>query len=638
MIKGWGVFAKAWAQLWLKLWILGLLTLSWFRLGFWFWNRHELGTIPVKHILLAGGMALRGDLAGVAYIWGPSFVGLFGGLWIKRPRVRLFFWFFFTAFVLFWVFFINSLDVVFFSHLGERFHVGHFYILKEIQVRDLDALRLYPAWIIIQFMAWSGCLLFLIQWSRHYLELSLTCKPILKLVEPFSVFLLGIALFVIAARGGFQVRPLKVSDFISPKWSFKQTQLLLNTPFVMVQAIQDHWNEKVSPNWSREATWEFFQNPPWKKVYPHRRHFEGKNVVLLVVESLSSSFLRPQNGGQSQTVLPHIWKISQRPDALTLNPIWALGRRTVEGLAALWLGLPAWEQPPLIYRSVKIPLKLESLPALFRQKGYYTIFYHGAPENSLNIHKSAELLGFQEVLHLDNYPDPNQYDGAWGIPDHLYLSWAVNDLDHRPEPFFATILTLSSHYPYRIPQLPAGTLKSFSKPFEQALHYGDYSVGIFFQRALQKAWGQRTLFIITGDHVGEIQNKPVTGLNPQDYAVPLIFVNPGYRWNFLGKIQGPVSQWDLKPTLVDWFKLTDQEYHVWGYPLDQVEAPRYVIYRWHNCVWIVHAQGIWDSCQNQTDPQFFKLWEAAWNFYQWGLWYRDMGWPKKLVAKPLSGP
>jgi lipoteichoic acid synthase len=190
---------------------------------------------------------------------------------------------------------------------------------------------------------------------------------------------------------------------------------------------------------------------------------------------------------------------------------------------------------------------LPSLPKLFKQKGYETMTFH---TNDINFWNRAELY---KALGFDRHYDKSFFGDADPIAlaasdEVLYDKTAaeMEKLHKKNQLFYAQIISLSSHYPFQIPeskhhiQLPERYKGTFFGDYIQAQNYTDYSLGLFFDKLKALHLWENSLFIIYGDHMG----LPIYSLSDTDdnllhemlgknYSlsqmlnIPLLIVAPG---------------------------------------------------------------------------------------------------------------
>ncbi|MES3036877.1 MAG: sulfatase-like hydrolase/transferase, partial [Bdellovibrionota bacterium] len=113
-----------------------------------------------------------------------------------------------------------------------------------------------------------------------------------------------------------------------------------------------------------------------------------------------------------------------------------------------------------------------------------------------------KTAGVKTYEGLNQYPltNPDDFDGTWGIFDGPYLQYFRRKLSEKPQPFFASVFTLSSHQPYTLPKSERGKYPKGPTENLESIQYADNALKEFFLASEKEPWFDNTLFIITGDH------------------------------------------------------------------------------------------------------------------------------------------
>ena len=132
----------------------------------------------------------------------------------------------------------------------------------------------------------------------------------------------------------------------------------------------------------------------------------------------------------------------------------------------------------------------------------------------------------------------------------------------------ATILTISNHPPYVVPEWFKARTKD---PETQIVEYADWAIGDFLRKARKQPWYKNTIFVIQADH-GKMVGKSDVEL-PESYNhIPLIMFGPGIKpmkYNGLG------MQVDVMPTLLG---LMGVSYNYDGFGVDLLKVHRNVVF------------------------------------------------------------
>lgn len=378
------------------------------------------------------------------------------------------------------------------------------------------------------------------------------------------VYLLWIALVVIGIRGGFQLKPISLVN-AAPLVEAPKISAVLNTPFVMIKTYKAERLAAHNYMTDEEATLRF--NPD--KQLPADTVFgrlKGYNVMIIILESFS---LEHTAAGGSKSFTPFLDSLSK--EGLFFKAI-ANGKRSIEAIPAIVASLPTW----MGYDFISSPFasnKINSLASLLGQSGYSSLFLHGGKNGTMNFDAFSRLAGFDRYYGRKEYNNDNDFDGNWGIWDEPFLAYAADVLSHTRQPFIATLFTLSSHHPYKVPGKYSGKFPKGSLPIQQAVAYSDYSLMKFFEKASHTSWYKKTLFVLTADHTSESAGGYYATRAGQ-YAVPLLFFSPDGlpRAGDLSLVQ----QTDIMPTVLH---LTGfgERFTAFGSSLYDTLAPRFAM-------------------------------------------------------------
>jgi phosphoglycerol transferase MdoB-like AlkP superfamily enzyme len=95
------------------------------------------------------------------------------------------------------------------------------------------------------------------------------------------------------------------------------------------------------------------------------------------------------------------------------------------------------------------------------------------------------------------------HDTKWGAFDHVVLEKALAEQNqsYQPDqPFFTTILTLSSHEPFHVPMKTVIEGTDEPSMFKNSVVYADSALGAFLRAAEQSEWWANTLVVLVADH------------------------------------------------------------------------------------------------------------------------------------------
>jgi len=187
---------------------------------------------------------------------------------------------------------------------------------------------------------------------------------------------------------------------------------------------------------------------------------------------------------------------------------------------------------------------IPALPRQLKNLGYQTISLHGYDISFWNRNVSHPLLGF-ETMYFEKAFNFEKKIGM-GISDKDFFSQSIDLLKNHSSPFFAFLMTLSSHVPYE--DIPADYQHFFRTQigpefllinYLQAIRYTDDALGEFFLKIKNEGFWENSIFVIYGDHLPGGSNEKMndalmkaTGksmLNPRYTCLPLFIVIPGHE-------------------------------------------------------------------------------------------------------------
>ena len=348
-------------------------------------------------------------------------------------------------------------------------------------------------------------------------------------------------------RGGFgpTIRPIGINDANLYIEKPIESALVLNTAFSMYKTID------VKP--LEEKDW--FTDPEDLEATfspVHHPQVEGpmrkKNVVILILESFSASYsgyLTEIQGGKRVSYMPFLDSLMQ--ESLIFRHSFANGRLSIDAQPSVMCGIPA-----LVESFTLTPYANNEIRGLARELGecgYSSAFYHGAQRNSLALAGFAHKSGFQQEFSRESYGDESDFDGTWGIWDEPFLQYFEKGIGTLPEPFLATVFTLSSHHPYAIPAEYENVLEPGTIPIHRSVRYSDLAIRRFFESARKEPWYENTLFVITGDHTNQTDAPEYKTLNGV-FTIPILFYTPD--GSLKGLREGIAMQLDIKPTILSY--------------------------------------------------------------------------------------
>ena len=379
-------------------------------------------------------------------------------------------------------------------------------------------------------------------------------------------------LFIIGVRGGTSgaMRPITIGNAGDYTDRAIHTAAVLNTPFSLIRTIgkAEYVYKDYYPSYAdMEGVFTPIRNRGGEKplninnVIRYDSTAAGKNIVILMLESFGAENMSFMNENLDKCYTPFL--DSLRKEGLFCTDAFANGRKSVDAIPSIYASIPS-----LISSYAVTPYSTDytfGLPKILDSLGYYTAFFHGAPNTSMGIRAIARLCGIEHYYGKDEFNDNSKFDGSWGIWDEYFLPYVADMLDTLPQPFMAGIFTLSSHHPFKIPAEWEERLPEGQVPLQKTIAYADAAVKAFFEKIRDTEWFGNTIFVITPDH------STLWGIYPEftttigNTRIPIIYYAPGFIEP--GEYNSVTQQLDIMPTLLGMIG-SDKPYFAFGRELN----------------------------------------------------------------------
>lgn len=392
------------------------------------------------------------------------------------------------------------------------------------------------------------------------------------------VMALSVGLFIGGVRGGFRhsTRPITLSNAGEYVDEPKETHIVLNTPFCLYKTIGIQDFEKVhffASEDSLEAIYNPVKHPvPDGPFVPH-------NVVVFILESFGTEnfgfFNKDLENGKYRGYTPFMDSLCQH--SLVFRVSYANGRKSIDALPSVLSSIPHVREPYIVTQYYDN--KINSLGSLLKEKGYYTAFFHGAPDGSMGFSSFTRLAGFDHYYGMSEYGKNADFDGTWGIWDEPFFQFFRQKLGSFPEPFLGVIFSVSSHHPFELPAKYADKFPTGPHPIHRTIGYTDYALKQFFAEACKEPWFRNTLFVFTADHTQTTPTHPEYLTSAGLFRVPVIFYMP---WADSGSVSNElIQQIDIMPTVLGMLHY-DKPYFAFGF--DVFHEPGHFVVNYHSGV------------------------------------------------------
>ena len=478
------------------------------RLAFYFFNFNYFEEFSLLDTSWAFIYGLRFDLA--AALMTNLFFILFSLVPLRNNLYESFLKFLFISFN--FVFLgVCVVDLEFFSFLGKKMTYDIFSISGDISDQSLQLILNY--W----HLSLIGMTLLIVLFKMYPESRVYPLLTGQRKTKWYMSITLGTTIFILTAigvRGGVQLRSLSPKDAFRHE-HYELGNLSLNAVYTMVRSFGNKGSVRKA-YFKTDSDAVSLLRPLSVQRQDKIWHLNNKqNVVIIIVESLSQEYI-------DKGLTPFLSKLFKK--GLYFSNNFANGRRSIEALPSILTGFPSLLEKPL-YQSQYQTNKYHGLPQILKTHGYSTSFFHGGKRGTMDFDSYCYSIGVDQYFALEDYPTKEHYDGAWGVYDHHYLNYVVDQLSKESGVFLSTIFTLSSHQPYKIPDNFRGRFDKGSLEIHESIGYADYSLEKFFEKAKTTKWYKETLFVITADHTQKLESRKFKNTLGR-YRVPLFFFHP----------------------------------------------------------------------------------------------------------------
>jgi phosphoglycerol transferase MdoB-like AlkP superfamily enzyme len=509
------------------------------RLGFIVYNKQDLAIDDFKTFFIVMINGLRFDISAIFFV-NILFV-LMLMLPLKVLALKSFHSIIKYLFLGINIFFIliNSVDIVYFPFSQKRMQSDAFLFVTGDKGSEL--FDLLPTFLMEYSPVWLAFSLLIFVFVRvsikEFQKLSHQPQDI-KLSYASAMFpLMASCIFVLGARGGFQLRPLGVIQ-ASEVAGAVNSPVVMNTPFSVLQTLDkesltdvQYYNVEDIEDCQSGVHISTGQDTLTDKP----------NIVIIIVESLSKSYLKYFGGDVETPFLDSLMK-----NGMVFTNAFANAKESVNGVPAILASVPSMMKNPYVFSRYSSN-KVNSLASILKIDGYSSAFFHGGMTGTMGFSSFCSSTGFDKYYGKEDYPEPKDFDGSWGIWDHKFFPFMASKLSTMSPPFVAAVLTMNPHSPFKLPAEEKDKFATKGHPVKALLKYEDAALLTFFDSINKKDWYQNTIFVITGDHTGPNIKK---GSKMDDFRIPIIFYSP--KGEFKGVSDSVAAQIDIMPTLLNY--------------------------------------------------------------------------------------
>lgn len=305
---------------------------------------------------------------------------------------------------------------------------------------------------------------------------------------------------------------------------------------------------------------------------------KNRNVIMIQFESLQDFVINMEYNGQEIT--PNMNKLIAKDSIYFDNYYQQVGPGNTSDAEFVTHNSMYPDSKYSIYKKFG-ENDFYTLPHVLGEEGYTALAFHGFREDFWNRNVIYPTQGISDYISLEDFNKDDII--GMGVSDKSFYEQSIEVLKEVENPFYAFMITLTSHTPYKIPdeyvnlellEEHEGTL--FGN-YIQSVRYADEALGEFIEALKKESLYDDSIIIIYGDHSGlfcsrEDNKKIMAQITNHEYEfdessnVPLIINIPGSE--IVEKNSKAGSHVDLYPTILNLLGLENNKGIMFGQDLN----------------------------------------------------------------------
>jgi len=231
----------------------------------------------------------------------------------------------------------------------------------------------------------------------------------------------------------------------------------------------------------------------------------GENLIVIQVEAMQNFLIGLEVNGQ--TITPYLNQLAEQ--SFYFPHIYQQIAEGNTSDAEFMMNTGAYPSAVQATSKQLTGKKAYSLPRLLADHGYESYTFHVNDVSFWNRNEMYPALGFTKYYDKPSFE--NDEFNSWGASDEQLYKVALQkmvELNQRNQPFYAQLITVSSHHPFKIPEqyqvldLPAELEGTQLGHYLQAMHYVDGQLEQFMKQLDEQGLLDKSVVAMYGDHFG----------------------------------------------------------------------------------------------------------------------------------------
>ncbi len=417
----------------------------------------------------------------------------------------------------------------------------------------------------------------MVSWMFLYKKVKVKESTIESKWKYFVFSIVSMCIITVLAVGGIRgdfkhsTRPINLVDANRFVKNPLQANVVLNSVFSFFRTMNT--NNFAEVHFVDEKFIE--ENIQPYKIYIREDVEPKPNIVIFILESFGKEYSGAfnKNTGIKDFVSYTPFVDSLANESLIATNAFANGRQSIHGMSSILAGIPTLKDA--FTSSPYSNQKIQSIVSVSNEMGYDTSFFHGAPNGSMGFLGFGNILGFKNYYGKTEFNNDAEFDDIWGIWDEPFFQYFAKTLEKKKSPFMATMFSVSSHHPFKVPEKYQGKFKKGPLEIHEPIGYTDFALKQFFKTAKNMPWYSNTIFVFVADHTNQV-GIPEYEKAMNRFAIPILFYSPNPKYQLKGEVTEPAQQMDIYPTLVDLMGY-NKKIRSWGRSLVSDKKEDYII-------------------------------------------------------------
>jgi lipoteichoic acid synthase len=317
---------------------------------------------------------------------------------------------------------------------------------------------------------------------------------------------------------------------------------------------------------------------------------KGMNVVYISMESFQNFLIDFELNGEEVT--PFLNSLVRNPNTIYFKNFFHQTAQGKTSDAEFVMDNSLYPLPQGSVFTTKAQNTYQGLPAILKDKGYYSSVFHGNNKTFWNREEMYKSLGYDMFYDSSYYNMAEEDVLNYGLEDKPFFKESMPYLESLPQPFYAKMITLSNHFPYPLDEedqsiAPAETGDGTVDRYFQTARYLDEALKQYFEDMEKTGLADNTMIVMYGDHYGISENrqKPLSKLlgkeirdfeQAQLQRVPLIIYAPGLKGQANETYGGGI---DVRPTVLHLLGIDTKNQISFGSDLLSTQRDQIVAFR-----------------------------------------------------------